>query len=139
MTLSYPKRQAILAAAGVAVQDGCVLLLEDRWGRWGLPSGYLEEGEVPEETLRREIREELGVESEVVAPLRPEVRWNGPEGATFVLLHYAVRLLSRDFTPNEEVVQYRWVPFSELGQYNVWPNIMRVCEEYRRSSPQSFG
>lgn len=139
MTLSYPKRQAILAAAGVAVQDGCVLLLEDRWGRWGLPSGYLEEGEAPEETLRREILEELGVESEVVAPLRPEVRWDGPEDSTFVLLHYAVRLLSRDFTPNEEVVQYRWVPFSELGRYNVWPNILRVCEEYRHSSPQSFG
>lgn len=139
MTLSYPKRQAILAAAGVAVQDGCVLLLEDRWGRWGLPSGYLEEGEAPEETLRREIREELGVESEIVAPLPPEVRWDGPEGSTFVLLHYAVRLLSREFTPNEEVVQYRWVPFSELGQYNVWPNILRVCEEYRHSSPQSFG
>jgi 8-oxo-dGTP diphosphatase len=139
MTLSYPKRQAILAAAGVAVQDGCVLLLEDRWGRWGLPSGYLEEGEAPEETLRREILEELGVESEVVAPLRPEVRWDGPEDSTFVLLHYAVRLLSRDFTPNEEVVQYCWVPFSELGQYNVWPNILRVCEEYRHSSPQSFG
>jgi len=139
MTLSYPKRQAILAAAGVAVQDGCVLLLEDRWGRWGLPSGYLEEGEAPEETLRREILEELGVESEVIAPLRPEVRWDGPEDSTFVLLHYAVRLLSRDFTPNEEVVQYRWVPFSELGRHNVWPNILRVCEEYRHSSPQSFG
>jgi 8-oxo-dGTP diphosphatase len=139
MTLSYPKRQAILAAAGVAVQDGCVLLLEDRWGRWGLPSGYLEEGEAPEETLRREILEELGVESEVVAPLRPEVRWDGPEDSTFVLLHYAVRLLNRDFTPNEEVVQYRWVPFSDLGQYNVWPNILRVCEEYRHLSPQSLG
>jgi len=108
-------------------------------GRWGLPSGYLEEGEAPEETLRREILEELGVESEVVAPLRPEVRWDGPEDSTFVLLHYAVRLLNRDLTPNEEVVQYRWVPFSDLGQYNVWPNILRVCEEYRHSSPQSFG
>jgi 8-oxo-dGTP diphosphatase len=139
MTLSYPKYQAILAAAGVIVQDGRLLLLEDRWGRWGLPSGFLEDGEVPEETLRREIREELGVESEVVAPLSPEVRWDGPEGSIFVLLHYAVRLLSRDFTPNEEVVQHRWVPFSELEQYNVWPNIVRVCEEYRRSSPQSSG
>lgn len=135
MTLSYPKRQAILAAAGVVVEDGRVLLLEDRWGRWGLPSGFIEEGEAPEETVQREILEELGVESEIVALLRPEIRWDGPEGSTFVLLHYAIRLLGRDFITNEEVVQYRWVPFSELGEYKVWPNIVRVCEEYRRSLP----
>ena len=135
MTLSYPKYQAILAAAGVIVQDGRLLLLEDRWGRWGLPSGFIEEGEAPEETISREIREELGVESEIVGPLRPEVRWDGPENSTFVLLHYAVRLLSQDFVPNEEVVQYRWVPLAELEQYNVWPNIMRVAEEYQHLWP----
>jgi 8-oxo-dGTP diphosphatase len=135
MTLSYPKYQAILAAAAVVMQDRRLLLLEDRWGRWGLPSGFIEEGESPEETVSREIREELGVESEIMNSLRPEVRWDGPEGSTFVLLHYAVRLLSQNFVPNEEVVQYRWVSLAELEQYNVWPNIVRVAEEYRRLRP----
>lgn len=134
MTFVYPKHQTILAAAAVIVRDGRVLLLEDRWGRWGLPSGFIEEGETPEETVAREIREELGVESEVVGPLRPELRWDGPEDSRFLLLHYAVRLLGDDFTPNEEVVRHRWVPFEELADYNVWPNIANVCAEYRRTS-----
>jgi 8-oxo-dGTP diphosphatase len=134
MTFIYPKHQTILAAAAVVVQEGRVLLLEDRWGRWGLPSGFIEEGETPEETLVREIREELGVDSEIAGPLRPELRWDGPEDSLFLLLHFAVRLLSEEFAPNEEVVQHRWIPIPELSQYNVWPNIVGVCEEYQRTA-----
>lgn len=130
MALIYPKHRTILAAAAVIVRDGRVLLLEDRWGRWGLPSGFIEEGETPEEALVREIREELGVESEVMGALRPDLRWDGPEDSVFLLLHFAVRLLSDDFTPNEEVVRHAWVPVADLSRYNAWPNIAAVCAEY---------
>jgi 8-oxo-dGTP diphosphatase len=134
VALIYPKHRVILAAAAVVVRDGRVLLLEDRWSRWGLPSGFIEEGETPEEALVREIREELAVESEIVGPLRPELRWDGPEDSLFLLLHYSVRLLSEEFTPNEEVVQYQWVPVDELSKYNVWPNIAGACAEYQRAT-----
>ena len=125
---AYPKYHAILAAAAVVFDEGRLLLLEDRWGRWGLPSGFLEAGESPEETLRREIREELGVEAEVLTPSRTEIDWQGPEGTVFVLFHYNVLLLSRDFTPNEEVVRYQWVALDALDQYNVWPNVLRLAQ-----------
>ena len=135
MTLSYPKYTAILAAAAVVVSDGRLLLLEDRWGRWGLPSGFLEDGEAPEETIRREVLEELGVECEVLAPLRATVDWQGPEGSVFVLFHYAVSLRSDNFAPNEEVVRFQWVAFEDIKRYKVWPNVLRLAEEIGKPAP----
>jgi 8-oxo-dGTP pyrophosphatase MutT (NUDIX family) len=55
---------------GVALHDGKVLL--HRAGHedfWSLPGGRAELGETSEETLRREMREELDVDVEVVRPL----------------------------------------------------------------------
>lgn len=55
--------------AGAVVTDdlGRVLLLKHvfRAGSgWGIPGGFLEKGEQPEEALRRELREEVGLELE---------------------------------------------------------------------------
>jgi 8-oxo-dGTP pyrophosphatase MutT (NUDIX family) len=138
MELAYPKYTAILAAAAVIVRDGRLLLLEDRWGRWGLPSGFVEKGESAEETLRREVLEELGVECRIVAPRGIDIDWAGPEGTVFVLMHYVVSLASDDFAPNEEVVRFAWVAPDEVSRYNVWPNVARLAERLA-ASPGASG
>jgi len=140
MDLTYPKYTAILAAAAVVVRYGRLLLLEDRWGRWGLPSGFVEKGESPEETIRREIGEELGVACQVLAPLGVDVDWHGPEGSVFLLMHYTVSLGDDEFAPNEEVVSFAWVSPDEVGRYNVWPNVRRLAESMSAGSGGSpFG
>ena len=55
--------------AGAVVRDarGRVLLLKHRFrpgAGWGMPGGFIERGEQPEEGLRRELREEIGLEVE---------------------------------------------------------------------------
>jgi ADP-ribose pyrophosphatase YjhB (NUDIX family) len=58
------------AVQGVLERDGRVLLgrrsIEPRRGHWDLPGGFLEEGEDPIDGLRREFREETGLEIEPV-------------------------------------------------------------------------
>jgi 8-oxo-dGTP diphosphatase len=60
--------------AGVVIFDaeGRVLLLEHVFrsdGGWGIPGGFLSKGEQPEAALRREMREEIGIELEWVEML----------------------------------------------------------------------
>ena len=62
-------RFAVTAGAVVRDERGRVLLLRHtlRQGSgWGIPGGFLRAGEHPEEALRREMREETGLELEAV-------------------------------------------------------------------------
>jgi 8-oxo-dGTP diphosphatase len=64
--LSHP-RFAVTAGAVITDASGRVLLLKHRFrpgAGWGMPGGFIEEGEQPEEALRRELREEVGLEVE---------------------------------------------------------------------------
>jgi 8-oxo-dGTP pyrophosphatase MutT (NUDIX family) len=76
----------ILAAGGVVVLDGTVLLVHRlRYDDWSLPKGKLEEGETFDQAALREVLEETGYACALGEPLgsteyesrgRPkEVRW----------------------------------------------------------------
>ena len=57
----------VTAGAVVTDDEGRVLLLKHVFrpgSGWGIPGGFLEEGEQPEEAIRRELREETGLELE---------------------------------------------------------------------------
>ncbi len=58
-------RFAVTAGAVVSDEGGRVLLLRHvlrRGSGWGIPGGFLNAGEQPEEAIRRELREETGLE-----------------------------------------------------------------------------
>jgi len=58
-------RFTVTAGALIFNDSGRVLLLKHRFRHgtgWGLPGGFLKAGEQPEEALRRELREEIGLE-----------------------------------------------------------------------------
>jgi ADP-ribose pyrophosphatase YjhB (NUDIX family) len=70
---STQKKFTVSVAAIITDRDGKVLILEHllRPGSgWGIPGGFIEPGEQPEAAIRREIREETGIELENLKMLR---------------------------------------------------------------------
>lgn len=60
-------RFAVSAGAVITDSKGRVLLLKHRFrpgSGWGMPGGFLQRGEQPEDALRRELREEVELELE---------------------------------------------------------------------------
>lgn len=63
----FEPRFTVTAGAVITDERGRVLLLNHvfRSGSgWGIPGGFIEKDEQPEEALRRELREEIGLELE---------------------------------------------------------------------------
>ncbi len=62
-------RFAVTAGAVVSDERGRVLLLKHvlrKGSGWGVPGGFLKSGEQPEDAIRRELREETGLELDSV-------------------------------------------------------------------------
>jgi 8-oxo-dGTP diphosphatase len=70
LTMRFTQTRFTVTAAGIILDESNrVLLLKHRFrpgGGWGIPGGFIEAKEQPEEALRRELREEVGLEVEDV-------------------------------------------------------------------------
>jgi nucleoside triphosphatase len=94
--------------------------------KWGLPGGGIEEGEVMEAALRRELREELGTE---VSDIRPLFFTDGRYKKSFVdgtqrdvymiFLIFSCRAKRNELELGPEFSEYAWVDKDAFTSYNL--------------------
>ena len=110
------------------------LLLQERDGLWALPGGGLDHGELPHECLRREIREEMGLEVTSIAETSSFLlssKKADPSSYWVFNVLYETTLESLNFTPTDECVSVQFFTPDEASVLSAFPSIKIFAELFR--------
>lgn len=106
-------RFGVTAGGIITNGDGRVLLLKHRFrpgSGWGMPGGYLKKGEQPHVGLKRELREEAGLEIEDLKLFTVRT-FKRPQQVEIVFL---CRAVGDTEELNYEIEEARWFKIDDL-------------------------
>ncbi|MEP7200788.1 MAG: NUDIX hydrolase, partial [Chloroflexota bacterium] len=121
----------------LVVKDGKALLIrrgnEPARGRWSIPGGVIEPGELIHEAARRELREECGIEIEV-GPMLQIFESLTRDAADRIRFHYIILDLLGAYVSGEvrfggDVDDARYVGVDELDALDVLPDVAKLVRE----------
>ena len=125
-----------MGVGAVVLDAGRVLLVErgqePQKGLWSLPGGVLELGERLADGLRREIREETGLEIRVLELVEVFERilpdGEGRPEYHYVLIDYLCEKAGGELRPGDDVSRAAWVDLERLGEYRITAGTPAVIE-----------
>jgi ADP-ribose pyrophosphatase YjhB (NUDIX family) len=101
-------------------------------GEWSIPGGMLELGEELAEGVRRELKEETGLEVEpleIVAAFDRITREGRRVKYHYVIVDYVCRLKCGRLKPASDVVDARWARREDLPKYHLTEMATKVILE----------
>ena len=104
-----------------------------RLGEWSIPGGRQELGETVRETAVREIREETGLEIELLAlvDVVDVVRKDdaGRVASHLTLVDFAARWIGGDAVAGDDAMAVGWFTLADLPSLGLWTETERVIRE----------
>ncbi|HXB63574.1 MAG TPA: NUDIX hydrolase [Solirubrobacteraceae bacterium] len=131
-----PARPQERSAGGAVVRDGQLLVIvprrraADRSRVLGLPKGHIDPGETPLQAAIREVREETGVQAELVEELGEVRYWYQRDGRPVPksVVFYLLRYLSGDTADHDdEVEEARWIGLADACAALTYPGEREIA------------
>ncbi len=120
--MSFKKRPSwIPVVTGFIRKNGLVLVGQrpeghSLAGQWEFPGGKIELGENPEQALKRELQEELGIEAEIGSLRHSHTHAYGDRG--ILMLFFDVKLWKGE-PKSQHHKELKWIRPEELAQLEI--------------------
>ncbi len=132
----YPKRP-LVGVGALIFERGRILMAqrgkEPLKGWWSLPGGALETGESLDTGVRREVREETGLEIEPLGVFEIFERIMHDEAGTveyhYVLIDYLCRVTGGALCAGDDVCRVEWVKLDGLKDLQITEGTLGVIEK----------
>lgn len=132
----YP-RHPLLGVGALIYERDCILMVERGGeplkGWWSIPGGLVETGELLEDAVCREVREETGLEVEPVHMLTIFERiMRDAKGAAeyhYVLVDYICRVRGGGLRAGDDVSRAEWVRRRDLKPMRITEGTLGVIEK----------
>ena len=118
---------------GIVVDEaGRFLLSREDNGKWELLGGGLNHDEEPMDGLRREIKEETGLEVTQVSKTPKYFITSKRLGRNSYLANviYEIQLKNLEFTPSSECQELRFFNVRDAGSLELYPNVEKFLLVY---------
>jgi ADP-ribose pyrophosphatase YjhB (NUDIX family) len=132
----YPKRPMVGVGALIFECDRILMAQrgkEPLKGWWSLPGGALEVGELLADGVRREVREETGLDVRPLGVLEIFERImrdaSGAPEYHYVLVDYVCRILGGELCAGDDVAVVEWVRRRDLSKLQITEGTLGVIEK----------
>ena len=125
-------------AGALVVRDGRVMLVRRAFepfaGWWDVPGGFMDAGEHPIDAVKRELKEETGLEIEPtrLVGVYMDMYGDGPDADDTMNLYYECEVVGGELRPGDDALEIGWFGPDDLPADVAFANGRAVLDDWRR-------
>lgn len=128
-------KNSIPTAGILPIRDGQVLLskraIEPFKGKWDIIGGFLNNGEHPKDGIKREAKEETGLDIEPTEILGIYIDEYG-DGRKTLNIHYLGKIMGGDMKAQDDVAELQWVNIKDIDINEGFKNTIEALNDLKK-------
>lgn len=117
-------------------QRGRVLILlikHSKGGHWAFPKGHVEFGETEKQTALREIKEETGIDVEIISNFRESIIYNPKKDITKEVVYFLAKAKHTNVKmQQEEISDVKWVDIDKCFELLTYDNDIGLLNKVKK-------